>query len=82
MKLNYILAKIIVASEESQSHWQQKDYKGFSPSTDWDTVDYSKSPSIQELPVTSAICQPMNNATVDVKDGKITAKGLYSFTLL
>ncbi|XP_045468977.1 sulfite oxidase-like isoform X1 [Harmonia axyridis] len=69
------LAKIIVASEESQSHWQQKDYKGFSPSTDWDTVDYSKSPSIQELPVTSAICQPMNNATVDVKDGKITAKG-------
>ncbi|XP_044764248.1 sulfite oxidase-like [Coccinella septempunctata] len=69
------LAKVIVSSTESQSHWQQKDYKGFSPSTDWNNVDYSKSPSIQELPVTSAICQPMNNSTVEVKGGKITAKG-------
>ncbi|KAI8124297.1 mitochondrial, Probable sulfite oxidase [Lucilia cuprina] len=30
------------------------DYKGFSPSTDWDTVDFKKSPAIQAMPVTSA----------------------------
>ncbi|KAL3276451.1 hypothetical protein HHI36_011832 [Cryptolaemus montrouzieri] len=69
------LGKIIVSSEESKSHWQQSDYKGFSPSTDWDTVDYSKSPSIQELPVISAICQPVPNTTVKVENGHIKVKG-------
>ncbi|CAH1103926.1 unnamed protein product [Psylliodes chrysocephalus] len=69
------LGKIIVSDKESDSHWQQNDYKGFSPSTDWDTVDFSKSPAIQELPVISAICQPINGSTVKVEDDMITVKG-------
>ncbi|XP_050506196.1 sulfite oxidase-like [Diabrotica virgifera virgifera] len=69
------LEKIIVSENESDSHWQQNDYKGFSPSVDWDTVDFTKSPAIQELPVISAICQPTANGAVKVEDGKITVKG-------
>lgn len=34
--------QVIASSEESQNHWQQKDYKGFHSSTDWDTADFSK----------------------------------------
>lgn len=69
------LARVVVSDKESDSHWQQKDYKGFSPSTDWDTVDFSKSPAIQNLPVTSAICQPLPGEKVKVVDGSITARG-------
>ena len=70
------LGRIEISSEESNSHWQQKDYKGFSPSTDWDTVDFSKSPAIQNMPVTSAICSPKNGESVKVdKDGMVTVKG-------
>lgn len=36
----------------------QKDYKTFSPSVDWDTVDWDSSPAIQETNVQSAICEP------------------------
>ena len=32
---------------ESQGFWQQRDYKNFSPSTDWDNVDFDKAPAIQ-----------------------------------
>lgn len=34
--------KVIASPEESQNHWQQKDYKGFHSSDDWDTADFSK----------------------------------------
>lgn len=34
--------KVIASSEESKNHWQQRDYKGFNSSTDWDTADFSK----------------------------------------
>ncbi|XP_017009831.2 sulfite oxidase, mitochondrial [Drosophila takahashii] len=76
------LTRIVVADRESDSHWQQNDYKGFSPSTDWDTVDFSKSDAIQAMPVTSAICAPQSGARVkvDEDDGEeggkyITVKG-------
>ncbi|XP_018580162.1 sulfite oxidase [Anoplophora glabripennis] len=69
------LGKITVSEKESDSHWQQNDYKGFSPSTDWDTVDFTKSPAIQELPVISAICQPCNGDNVEVVDGHILVRG-------
>ena len=36
----------------------QKDYKTFSPSVDWDTVDWDSAPAIQETNVQSAICDP------------------------
>lgn len=69
------LAKIIVSKEESLSQWQQGDYKVFSPNTDWDTVDFSKAPAIQEMPVVSAICKPEQSEIIKVIDGKINVKG-------
>lgn len=70
------LGRIVVSDSESDSHWQQNDYKGFSPSTDWDTVDFTKSPAIQNMPVTSAICQPMPDECVYIDEtGKLTVKG-------
>ncbi|XP_076241641.1 sulfite oxidase [Calliopsis andreniformis] len=69
------LGRIVISKEESHSQWQQGDYKGFSPSTDWDNVDFSKAPAIQEMPVYSAICVPEPLETVKVKDGKINVKG-------
>ncbi|XP_017107415.2 sulfite oxidase, mitochondrial [Drosophila bipectinata] len=73
------LTRIVVADVESDSHWQQNDYKGFSPSTDWDTVDFSKSDAIQAMPVTSAICTPQPGSRVKVDedgDGRhITVRG-------
>lgn len=58
------VGRIIVSDVESNSHWQQNDYKGFNPSVDWDTVDFKKSPAIQELPVISAICFPDSGSSV------------------
>lgn len=70
------LGRIVVSKIESNSHWQQNDYKGFSPSTDWDTVDFSKSPAIQNMPVTSAICSPQAGDSIKVNEnGCITVKG-------
>ena len=50
------LRRIVLSDEESHSHWQRSDYKGFNPSVDWSNVDFSKSPSVQNMPVTSVIC--------------------------
>jgi len=36
------LKRIILSRDESQSFWQQKDYKTVNPSTSWDTVDLSQ----------------------------------------
>lgn len=69
------LSKIILSDEESYSFWQTSDYKGFNPSTDWDTVDFSASPAIQDLPVNSAICTPEQGEKVQVFDGCILVRG-------
>uniref|UniRef100_D3TPZ1 sulfite oxidase n=1 Tax=Glossina morsitans morsitans TaxID=37546 RepID=D3TPZ1_GLOMM len=70
------LTRVTVANKESSSHWQQNDYKGFSPSTDWDTVDFTKSPAIQAMPVTSAICSPNVGEKVKISPkGFITVRG-------
>ncbi|XP_075223511.1 sulfite oxidase [Lycorma delicatula] len=69
------LGAITVAEEESNTHWQRIDYKGFSPSTEWENADFESAPAIQALPVTSAICDPTENDTVKVINGKITLKG-------
>uniref|UniRef100_A0AAG5D097 sulfite oxidase n=1 Tax=Anopheles atroparvus TaxID=41427 RepID=A0AAG5D097_ANOAO len=69
------LGKIIVSRNESSSHWQQNDYKSFSPSTDWDTVDFKSAPAIQNMPITSAICTPASGETLTVQDGFVTVKG-------
>ena len=69
------LSKIVVADEESRCHWQRNDYKGFSPCTDWDTVDFTSMPSIQDLPVQSAICEPANGAVLEAGTEEFTVKG-------
>uniref|UniRef100_A0A8C6V922 sulfite oxidase n=1 Tax=Naja naja TaxID=35670 RepID=A0A8C6V922_NAJNA len=67
------LARITVGPEESKSHWQQKDYKGFSSSVTWETVDFSKAPAIQEMPIQSAITEPSSKTSVS--PGELTVKG-------
>lgn len=69
------LGKIVLSEVESSSHWQQNDYKGFSPGTDWDTVDFKSAPAIQELPVQSAITWPPEGAVLDHSLGEVTVKG-------
>ncbi|KAA0708075.1 Sulfite oxidase, mitochondrial [Triplophysa tibetana] len=69
------LGRIVVSDEESKSHWQQNDYKGFSPGTDWDTVDFKSAPAIQELPIQSAITHPAEGMSVDSNAGEVTVKG-------
>ena len=41
------LSKIILSPAESKAFWQQSDYKGFSPSVSWETVDYNSAPGKQ-----------------------------------
>lgn len=52
------LGKVITSSTECDGQWQQRDYKVFSPSVTWDNVDWSSAPAIQDMPVTSAVCEP------------------------
>uniref|UniRef100_A0A6I8NR99 sulfite oxidase n=1 Tax=Ornithorhynchus anatinus TaxID=9258 RepID=A0A6I8NR99_ORNAN len=52
------VGRVSVGPEESPSHWQRRDYKGFSPAVDWDTGGFRLGPAIQELPVQSAITEP------------------------
>ena len=58
-----------MSDKESDSHWQQSDYKGFGPNIGWDNLDYSKAPAIQNMPVNSAICRPVPEKT-KVKAGQ------------
>jgi sulfite oxidase len=70
------LGKIKISKNECNSHWQQTDYKAFSPSTGWDNVDFKTAPAIQNMPVTSAICSP-NPMDHEVKiiDDHLEVKG-------
>jgi sulfite oxidase len=48
--------KIVLSEEESQSQWQQKDYKLFGPNCQTaKDIDWTDAPAIQETPVQSAI---------------------------
>ncbi|KAL4229565.1 hypothetical protein ACF0H5_012604 [Mactra antiquata] len=68
------LGKIVLSKDESTSHWQQRDYKGFNSSIDWHNVDFDSSVAIQFLPVQSAICEPEDGETLD-DDEEVTVKG-------
>lgn len=51
------------------------DCAGFCPSTDWDTVDFSSAPAIQELPITSVVCSPAEGEAVTPRGGTVAVKG-------
>eukprot|EP00922_Rhytidocystis_sp_ex-Travisia-forbesii_P054159 GHVS01080342.1.p1 GENE.GHVS01080342.1~~GHVS01080342.1.p1 ORF type:complete len:634 (-),score=108.57 GHVS01080342.1:313-2214(-) len=69
------LSKIMLSEQESQSFWQQNDYRVFSPSVDWDTVDWRRAPSIQEYPVQSGICFPQDGTQLDTDQDAVTVRG-------
>ncbi|CAB3410273.1 unnamed protein product [Caenorhabditis bovis] len=70
------LKKVIVSDVESSSHWQQKDYRAFSPAVQLgDELKWDRVPSIQEYPVQCAICVPEPNTKVDRDDGTVSVSG-------
>ena len=69
------LGEVVTAPSESLGHWQQNDYKGFSPNVDWHNVDFGSAPAIQELPVTSAICEPAPGSVLPKATSSVPVKG-------
>lgn len=69
------LHQVVASDVESFSFWQRSDYKGFSPSTTFETADYSKATAIQELPVVSAITDPAEMDVIDGEDETVEVKG-------
>ena len=62
------LGKIILTEDESHSHWQRNDYKSFPSSQESATSDeFATAYSIQELPIQSAICSPLDGQTVPIQ---------------
>ncbi|KAF0699780.1 Aste57867_9661 [Aphanomyces stellatus] len=59
------LGRIVLSNEEYQGFWQQKDYRGYAPDIDYATPEFEKfaGPSIQELPIQSAITEPKPGQT-------------------
>ena len=70
------VSRIETSEVEYGGFWQQRDYKGFSPSINWDNVDFSTAPAIQELPVQSLICSPKNGSSVQDGEEEIGLKGI------
>jgi len=70
------LQRIKPSDEEAHGPWQRGlAYKGFSPGvTSVKGMDVAAIPSVQEMPVTSAIVEPYPNSKVDA-DGDLTVKG-------
>lgn len=69
------LNKIYLSDEESESHWQRRDYKGFNCSVDWHNVDFDSSVAIMQLPVISAICDPPAGAELEEGAEDVTVRG-------
>ncbi|TKR58740.1 hypothetical protein L596_030149 [Steinernema carpocapsae] len=70
------LTCIRTSTEESPSHWQQKDYRAFSPAVGFgDQLNFQSVPAIQEYPVQSAFCSPAPNFKVDRSDETINVAG-------
>ncbi len=42
-----LAGRIQASATECGGHWQQRDYKSFSPGVDWDSVDWATAPAIQ-----------------------------------
>ena len=59
------LAAITVQDRPSDNHMQQRDYKMLPPGVTEDTVDWQKGVTINDMPLTSAICQPAEGAVLE-----------------
>jgi sulfite oxidase len=74
------LKKISLSEDESKSFWQTNDYKVLPPSVkNLKEADFSKYHATQEMPVQSAICEPVNGAIVEKSDSSFTIKGYVSY---
>ena len=58
------LAAITVQDEPSDNHMQQRDYKLVPPDVTEATVDWGKGFTIYDMPLNSAICEPVPHATL------------------
>jgi sulfite oxidase len=67
------LAAISVQDTPSDNHMQQRDYKLLPPDVTADRIDWSRGMTINDVPLTSAICDPAADATL--KAGPVTLKG-------
>lgn len=65
--------RITLSEEESNSQWQQRDYKCFGPNHSRETVDWDSAPAIQETPVQSAV------TALQAKDDSLQVEG-YAFS--
>lgn len=70
------LEKIILTDEESQSQWQQHDYKCFGPNQTAKEVDWSSAPAIQESPVQSAVTSIKHMSSVAAGQNQQTGHGV------
>ncbi|GAB1598553.1 sulfite oxidase-like [Argonauta hians] len=69
------LKKIVLSSEESHSHWQRRDYKGFNSSIDWHNVDFDSAESIQQFPVQSVISNPSDGSYINEDEEEVEIQG-------
>eukprot|EP01061_Rhynchopus_euleeides_P027230 TRINITY_DN4432_c0_g3_i1.p1 TRINITY_DN4432_c0_g3~~TRINITY_DN4432_c0_g3_i1.p1 ORF type:complete len:537 (+),score=196.68 TRINITY_DN4432_c0_g3_i1:54-1664(+) len=72
------LRSITLSPEESQSLWQQKDYKNIGPSfldRMSSALAAKEAPPVREMPVQSAILIPDDKEEVDLSDNMLQASG-------
>ncbi|KJH44770.1 oxidoreductase molybdopterin binding domain protein [Dictyocaulus viviparus] len=70
------LKTIRLSDIESPSHWQQKDYRAFSPGVEQcDQLDWKSVPAIQEYPIQSAFCIPAPGTKISRAEGAIDVAG-------
>nr|CAH8825450.1 unnamed protein product [Trichobilharzia regenti] len=72
------LSQITLSTDESESFWQQGDYKYVLPMADGHIPSTSQLPAILDYPVQSLICTPSDGHTIE-NTGTITVSG-YAFS--
>jgi len=70
------ICRIELSDEEYHGHYQRKAYKTFSPSQDWDGLDWSKFEAIQEMPVQSGITNPPPNTSIVKGQKSVLVEGV------
>ena len=65
------VTKIVLSEEESTSQWQRRDYKCFGPNVGSANPNWESAPSIQEMPVQSAITSLRDISTTSKRDRQL-----------